>query len=226
MVFRPSDSRIRVIVVADVRLYREGLAAALTQEHVTVIGTASNRREACLAVQDLQPEVAIIDVAMPEAFDLMGELRTDAPMTRLIAFAVDEDVNAIVKCAEAGASGYVSANAGIDDLVCAIERAVDGELVCSPRVAAELFRRIGDRAGAQQLMPAEGSELTHRERQVLALVRQRLLNKEIAVALNISEATVKNHVHNLLEKLHVRSRAQAAACRLAQGRMSLQSHAR
>jgi len=220
-----SDSHIRLLLVVDVRLYREGLAATLTREQITVVGTASNRREACLTAQSLRPDVAIVDVAMPDAFELVRDLRAETPTMHVIAFAVNDDINAIVDCAKAGASAYVSADASVDDLVVAIRRANGGELVCSPRVTAELFRRVGDLAGAQQSPSEQGSELTGREREVLTLVRQRLSNKEIAAALNISEATVKNHVHNLLDKLHVRSRVQAAACLPAPRRLNLRSDA-
>jgi DNA-binding NarL/FixJ family response regulator len=179
---------------------------------VTVVGTASGRAEAGLAAQTLQPDIVIIDVAMREAFDLMRELRADLPSVRLIAFAVDDDIVAIVDCAEAGASSYVSANAGVNDLLAAIERAARGELLCSPRIAAELFRRVGDRTDTRQVSSVPGPSLTSRERQVLGLLRQGLSNKEIGGTLNISAATVKSHVHHLLDKLQVTSRTQAAAC--------------
>jgi two-component system nitrate/nitrite response regulator NarL len=220
-----SDPRLRLLLVADVRLYREGLAAALGQGRMNVVGMASSRVDASLTAQSVRPDVVIIDVALPDSFDLMRELRADLPTARLIAFAVDDDIAAIVNCAEAGASGYVSVDAGISDLVIAIERAAQGELLCSPRVAAELFRRVGDRSGRRDVAVADGPALTARERQVLALVRQRLSNKEVAVALNISEATVKNHVHHLLDKLQVSSRAQAAACLPSASRTSTR-HAR
>jgi two-component system nitrate/nitrite response regulator NarL len=205
-----SAGSIHVVLVVEVRLYREGLAAALPNAGVTLAGTASNRSDARASVQKLQPDAVVVDVGMPEAFELMRELRADIPDARLIAFGVDEDVSAVIRCAEAGAAGYVTVNGGIDDLVGAIEHAVDGQLLCSPRIAAALFSRVGDRS-RQVLAPDVDAALTSREHQVLTLLRQRLSNKEIAVTLNISEPTVKNHVHNLLEKLHVASRTQAAS---------------
>jgi DNA-binding NarL/FixJ family response regulator len=204
---------VQVVVVAEVRLYREGLAAALPKERLALVGTASDHSEARTTVHTLQPDVVIVDVRMPHAFDLMRELRSDAPDTSLIAFAVHEDdVAAVLSCAEAGAAGYVSVNGEIDDLVTAVERAARGELVCSPRVAGELFRQVGRQS--LQRGPADPQELTltNREHQVLALLRQRLSNKQIASSLNISQATVKNHVHHLLDKLQVSSRSQAATC--------------
>jgi DNA-binding NarL/FixJ family response regulator len=206
------ESSIRLLIVVDVRLYREGLAAILPPAGVAVVGAAGSRAEANATVHGLEPDVVIVDVAMPGAFDLIRELRADVPTAQLIAFGVDDDIAAIIECAEAGAAAYVSANAGVDDLVRTIREAAGGELRCSPRIAAELFRRIGDRSSAGSVTASDPAMLTTRERQVLAVLRQGLSNKEIAARMNISEATVKNHVHRLLEKLQVTSRIKAAAC--------------
>jgi DNA-binding NarL/FixJ family response regulator len=211
-----------VVVVAEVRLYREGLAAALPKERLTLVATARDRAEARSIVHTLQPDVVIVDVRMPEAFDLMREVRLDTPSTQLIAFAVDDDISSVLTCAEAGAAGYVSVNGEIDDLVIAVERAARGELLCSPLVAGELFRHVGRQSLQRGSNEPQGLALTNREHQVLTLLRQRLSNKQIAVSLNISEATVKNHVHHLLEKLQVSSRGQAATCLTLPPRMSRQ----
>jgi two-component system nitrate/nitrite response regulator NarL len=213
------DSRIRVIVVAAVRLYREGLASSLlTYQCLTVTGTASSRADARLTIPALQPDVVVIDVAMPQALDLIRDLRAQIPLTRLIAFAVDEDVASVVGCAEAGANSYVTLDASIDDFVKAIESATVGELACSPRMAAELFHRLGNGSGPKVVRDGSADVLTNREQGVLAFITKGLSNKEIASELNISEATVKNHVHNLLEKLHVGSRWQAASASIHSSR--------
>jgi DNA-binding NarL/FixJ family response regulator len=203
-------SRIKILIVIDVRLYREGLAASLrSQDTLHVVGSVGSRAEALTAVVDLVPDLVIVDVALPEALDLMRHLRAHTPATRAIAFAVDEEIAAILDCAEAGAAGFVTANASLDEMVTAIERTMAGELLCSPRMAAELLQRATGRRP-----PAGGSGLTQREQEVLASVRQGLSNKHIASKLNIAEATVKNHVHHLLGKLDVGTRTQAAACLL------------
>jgi DNA-binding NarL/FixJ family response regulator len=205
---------IRVVVVSDVRLYCEGLAAVLPRERLVVAGTARSRVEAAAAVQSLQPDIVLVDVALAERNELMRQLRSDQPRVQLIAFAVSEDVHTIIECAEAGAVAYVAASAGVQELVTAIEDAAGGELRCSPRIAGELFRRAGDsaRSGSKAQRHGQSPVLTERERDVLAMLRQALSNKEIASALNISEATVKNHVHHLLDKLDVPNRVRAAAC--------------
>lgn len=217
--------RIRMLIVIDVRLYREGLAAALSAHGcLQVVGTTGSRAGAILAVQQLQPDLVIVDVALVEALDLMRDLRAQTPTTRIVAFAVDEEISAILDCAEAGAAGFVTANASIDELVMGIERTIAGELLCSPRMAAELLHRAANRSDRQVTPPPATDVLTRREKEVLAFVREGLSNKEIAVALNIAEATVKHHVHHLLEKLQVPTRGQAAAHALpTSGRVSVRT---
>lgn len=207
---RPDHREIRVVVIADVRLYRDGLAAALgSHEPVVVVGQAGTCADARAIVAATAPDVVIVDVAVRDALELIRDLRRDSPQSEVIAFAVDEVTSSIVECAEAGAAGYVTAEASLEELVGAVLRAVHGELLCSPRIAGQLFRRLADvRAPAAVSM---APLLTARERQVLDLVRQGLSNKEIAQTLNIAESTVKNHVHHLLAKLNVPSRTHAAA---------------
>jgi DNA-binding NarL/FixJ family response regulator len=201
------------MIVVDVRLYREGLASALAmRDHLSVVAVSANRLDSRSQLAAAQPNVVIVDVAISESLDLIRDIRRDAPAAKILAFAVEEVTSDIIDCAEAGATGYVAADASIDDLVTAIERIAQEELVCSPRIAAGLFRRISEHAApaaAQKALPLRA--LTSREHEVLHCIRLGHSNKEIARSLNISEPTVKNHVHHLLEKLEVTTRAQAAA---------------
>ena len=201
---------ISVLIVADVRLYREGLAASLSsRDHLQVFAVSATRLDAATRARELAPDVVIVDIATRESLELIRDLHDQVP-TKILAFAVEEVTSDILECAEAGAAGYVTAEASIDDLVSAIERIARGELVCSPRVAAKLFGRISERSGRHVTDASETKTLTTRERQVLQLIRQGHSNKEIAQKLCIAEPTVKNHVHHLLEKLEVTTRAQAA----------------
>ncbi|MGH9202811.1 MAG: LuxR C-terminal-related transcriptional regulator, partial [Vicinamibacterales bacterium] len=201
--------RTSVFIVADVRLYREGLAGSLsTCSRLVVVGTCANRADAREQVPPLRPDVVVVDVAVRESLELIRDLRVEAPRCKVLAFAVEEIAADIIECAEAGAAGYVSAEASIDDLATAIEGIARAELVCSPRIAAQLFGRISERG---ERWSFETKTLTSREREVLDCIRQGKSNKEIAQKLNIAEPTVKNHVHNLLDKLDVTTRAQAAA---------------
>jgi two-component system, NarL family, nitrate/nitrite response regulator NarL len=201
--------RTGVYIVADVRLYREGLAGGLsTCPRLVVVGTCANRTDARKDVPRLCPDVVLVDVATRESLELIRDLRAEAPGCKVLALAVEEIAEDIIECAEAGAAGFVTADASIDDLVTAIERIAQAELVCSPRIAAQLFGRISERG---ERWSFETKSLTSREREVLDCIRQGKSNKEIAQKLNIAEPTVKNHVHNLLDKLDVTTRAQAAA---------------
>lgn len=202
---------ISVLIVADVRLYREGLAGSLaSRPRLRVCGACATRADALDHVGRARPDVVIVDTATREGLPLIHDLRALAHPPQILAFAVDESTSEVLECAEAGATGYVTADASVDDLVAAIERIAREELVCSPRVAAQLFCRLSQRVDPRAA-PADARLLTIRERQVLELIRDGYSNKEIGQKLNIAEPTVKNHVHHLLAKLDVATRGQAAA---------------
>jgi two-component system, NarL family, nitrate/nitrite response regulator NarL len=208
------EGPVRIVFVADVRLYVCGLAAVVPPEKVQIVGTADCRDNAPTVVHALEPDAVLVDVMMPEALELIRQLRVDPPPVHVIAFGVSDAIPMIVACAEAGAAAYVAASATVEELVATVQGAVAGELRCPPRVAGELFRLAATRLtpAADAGEPRDQLVLTGRQRQVLALLRQSLSNKEIGKELNISEATVKNHVHRLLDKLHVPNRARAARC--------------
>jgi len=134
--------RTSVFIVADVRLYREGLAGSLSAcSRLVVAGTCAGRADACQRVSQLRPDVVVVDVATRGCLELIRDLRTGALPCKVLAFAVDEIVADIIECAEAGAAGYVTADASVDDLVTAIESIARSELVCSPRIAARTSGR-------------------------------------------------------------------------------------
>jgi two-component system nitrate/nitrite response regulator NarL len=207
-------SRITVFIAVAVRLYRDGLAATLgARERLRIAGTAGTALEAQAAVCDLQPDVLIVDVSLAEALGLMRTVRAETSRSRILAFAVREEINTILDYAQAGADGFVTANASMSELVEAIERTAAGELLCSPRLAAQLLRRAAHQA-SRAAEPAVAHTLTGRELQVFSLLKQGHSNKEIGGRLHIAEATVKNHVHRVLEKLQVSTRGQAIASSL------------
>ena len=207
----------RVVVVADVRLYREGLASNLTaRPNLSVLGTAGNRDEALALSAAVRPDVVVIDMATRDALEVVRAIRSQDASIKVIAFAVDESDRDIVACAEAGVAGYLSCEGSMDDLVATIASCTRGELICSPRIAATLFQRVCCLASGGR-ESTEGSLLTGRERQIVSLIDGGLSNKEIAQRLNIEVPTVKNHVHNILEKLKVTTRAEAAAWLRGQG---------
>ena len=205
---------IRILIVADVRFYREGLAEIIRRdERLSVVGTASNGEEALACAAALRPDVVLLDIATPGGPALARALNERVPNARVVASGLAETEHDVVEWAEAGAAGYVPRDASIPDLIAAVEGAARGELRCSVRVAAGLLRRVGTLAAAAGAAPggARPVQLTPREREIADLIEQGMSNKDIARRLGIGVATAKSHVHNILEKLHVHRRVQAAA---------------
>src|SRR5881392_1696308 len=183
---------IRALIAGRSRVHREALALALSQaRRVRVLGTASHREEILARLVEAPPDIVLVDFAMPEA--------------------------AVIQLAEAGVAGYVLPDGSLDDLIIAVESAVRGELYCPPRVAFTLLRRVGAialgsvTASKEQAALSPVHELTGREREILQLVDQGMSNKQIARHLGIEVATAKNHVHNILQKLHVHRRIDASS---------------
>jgi DNA-binding NarL/FixJ family response regulator len=208
---RTPKSKPGVFIFSDVRLYREGLVLSLSrQSSIAVTGSGDISPQALLQVIELKPDVVILDVSGPTSFDIVESLRARLPTTKIIAFAVNEIEQDVLACAVAGFAGYVPHDGSEADLIAAIDHAMCGELYCSPRVAGLLFRHLAV-ASARPPALIDPTTLTQREQQILALLAQGMSNKEIAREVQISSATVKNHVHNILEKLQVRRRGEAAA---------------
>ena len=201
----------RVLVVGEIRLYRDGLADMLRAEPaIEVVATAAGADEAVRAMRELAPDVVLLDMAIPDNMWLVRALVEAVPGTRVVALAVPEIEREVLACAEAGVAGYVTRDGSIEDVVAAVESAARGEVVVSPRMAATLFQRVATLALERSPVNIE-SRLTTRELEILDLIDQGLSNKEIARRLTIELSTVKNHVHNILDKLNVTRRAEAAA---------------
>jgi two-component system, NarL family, nitrate/nitrite response regulator NarL len=200
---------IRVVVAVDVRLYREGLANALAASGcVQVLATADSAQDAHTAATTMHPDVLLLDISMPGSLELVQTIATALHPVRVIALALEDDE--VMECAEAGIAGFVRRGASLEDVVATIQSVARGELVCSPQVAAALLRRLGTLAATHRAHPPLNG-LTRREREIVELIDQGLSNKDIARRLSIEVATVKNHIHNLLEKLRLHRRGEAAA---------------
>lgn len=204
------EKTIGVLVVAATRLYREGLVDRLEAvPGLRVVGSAAGRDDAIGLCRELAPDIVLLDMSLAQDVPTLRAL-VEGAHARVVAFGVSESEDVVISCAEAGVSGYVGREASLDQLVSILEGAAREEVVCSPRVAATLLRRVG--ALARERGGGEPEQrLTSRETQVVALIDEGLSNKEIAARLNIELATVKNHVHNIIEKLHVSGRGEAAA---------------
>ena len=199
----------RLLIVSDMRVLCEGLALALEREPTVIVVGSVDLSSASRQLAGIHPEVLLLDVTRYEPLEACRRLRQVLPEVKIVAVAVAEIDQEIIACAEAGVSGYVSCSGSVKDVVAAVHRAVRGELLCSPRTAALLFSRIA----ILSPRPSAAAEniLTRREYEVLMLLQEGLSNKEIACCLRIGNATVKNHVHNILAKLQVRRRGEAAA---------------
>ena len=206
-----------IVVVADVRLYREGLRNALSRrENFVIEGEATSLESALRIVTSTHPDVVVLDMATQGSLEIARAINRSAPAVKVVAFAVEEVDRNIFACAEAGIAAWVAREGTVDDLATTIESITREELVCSARMAAAMFRRLGTLAKSAQ-KPAEDSPLTAREREIVVLIERGLSNKAIAHRLTIEVATVKNHVHSILGKLNVATRAEAAACRRTAG---------
>ena len=208
-----------VFVLMHVRLYRDGIVDALSGDpRFRLVGTAGSLAEAERRLDrlDREPDVLLVDLGLPDGAGAARALRARSPTTGIVALAVAESDDEILSWAAAGVAGLVSREATLDELLDAVEGATRDELRTSPAVASALLRRVVALAGEQ---PVNGPALTRREREIVVLIDQGLSNKEIAGALQIEVTTVKNHVHNILEKLHVVGRAEAVTAARARGEL-------
>jgi NarL family two-component system response regulator LiaR len=196
---------IRVLIVDDHSVVRQGLKMFLALDpQVEVVGEAANGEEALKMVAELRPQVVLMDLLMPvmDGITAIGHIRRNYPDTEVIALtSVLEDAS-VVNAVRAGAIGYLLKDTEADELRRAIKTAAAGQVQLSPKAAERLMREIRT--------PDSPEKLTERETDVLRLLAKGLANKEIAVTLNIGETTVKTHVSNILMKLGVPSRTQAA----------------
>jgi DNA-binding NarL/FixJ family response regulator len=199
---------IRVLIASGIRLYREGLAQILGHiDLLSVVGQVSDRDIALAYLGDAAPDVILLDMSTPENLALVRRVRELTPSIPVVALGIEE--SELLACAEAGVVGYVTREGSLDELLAAMCSVVRGELVCSPRIAGSLVRRLAALADERARSLPE-PPLTTRECEIVNLLEEHLSNKEIAARLDIEVATVKNHVHNLLEKLNVHRRADAA----------------
>jgi DNA-binding NarL/FixJ family response regulator len=200
---------VRLLIVSDIRLHLECFADSLAAfDRITVVGRAANPAEALQLAKAMQPEVILIDVATEYCLDIVRTLNREVD-TKILACGVHDVETEVLSCAEAGVTGCFPSYGSVAELAATIIGTRHDEVVCSPRAATALFRRVAHLARKVSDQP-EGLPLTDRETEVLALIERGLSNKEIARQLYIEVATVKNHVHNILHKLQVTSREQAA----------------
>ena len=202
---------VRVLVVDDHPLYREGLAAALAASgEIEVVGEAADGAEAVTRAEELRPDVVLMDLHMPGVNGIEATRRITArqPEVAVLALTMLDGDDSVFSAMRAGARGYLLKGAGREEITSAVAAAVRGEVVFSAGIAT---RVLGFFAGPRDAGPQPFAELTDREREILDLVARGLTNPAIARRLFLSEKTVRNHVSNVFAKLHVAGRAEAVA---------------
>ena len=219
---RRSEPDVRVLVVDDQRLMRDGIASLLSiQEGIEIVGTAGNGQEAVEQAISLQPDVVLMDVRMPvmDGVAATGELRRQLPDCQVLMLTTFDDEEYIVDALRAGASGYLLKDIPAQDLAKAVISAHMGIYQLDAAVAGKMVASLAGLGRGSVPPPTPGSvpissatqtELTEREIEVLRLVAKGATNREIAEQLVITEGTVKNHISNILSHLGLRDRTQAA----------------
>jgi two-component system nitrate/nitrite response regulator NarL len=214
---------LRVLLVDDQPLFRRALATLISaQLDMTVVGEGENGRDALEKVRALQPDIVVMDVNMPGASGVDGvtAIRAAGFTTPIVMLTVSEDDDDLFESIKAGANGYLLKNVRPEELFEDLRGVMRGEAPIAPAVASKLLdalRTGGIPARGQGAAAPQDTVLTRRENEILQLVAAGMSNKEIANELTITEGTVKNHVHNALEKLHLTNRVQAAAYAVRQG---------
>jgi NarL family two-component system response regulator LiaR len=214
------DGVVRVLVVDDHDLFRTGLAALLmSQPDIEVVAQASGGRMAVRLASELRPDVVLMDLRMPdvEGPDATRQILARHPEMRVLVLTVASDTADVEAALEAGAIGYVAKDTPIDGVAVAVRAAAQGVAWLSPRAAELVLGRV--RAQNAEAFPGSDAheELSARELDVLRLVARGMENAEIAETLNISPRTAKNHVSNILTKLGVPGRVQAAIYAVRRG---------
>jgi DNA-binding NarL/FixJ family response regulator len=210
---------IRVLIVDDHTLFRRGIASLLQQQKgIEVVGEAKDGDEGIQLAQTLKPDVILMDVKMPKRDGIQATqaIREALPDVRIIMLTVSEEDDDLFSAVKAGATGYLLKNVEPDQLVKAIHLLVKGEAVIPHAMASKLLTEFGHIAQTASPGP-KLTPLTEREKDVLKLLSKGESNKEIGNALSISEHTVKIHLKNILKKLHMNNRIQAALYAYQQG---------
>jgi DNA-binding NarL/FixJ family response regulator len=207
---------LRLLLVDDHALFREGLISLLSyQEDFTVVGEAEDAEGALAQARALEPDIVLMDIELPgeDGVSATQRLTMEMPAITVVMLTVHDDSQSLFKAIKAGAQGYLVKNVRSRELLEQLRGLARGEAAISRRMAARILDEI--RGQTEPFGP--GEELTAREMDVLELVAARLSNAEIAERLVVSEHTVKNHMKNILSKLHLRNRHQAAAYGVARG---------
>lgn len=208
----PSEQTLKIVILSKVRFLCQSLCEILGRDPaMAVLGHYAILGEALREPLAHRADVFLLDAAFTDGKGAVRRIRATLPKARVVVFAVIETEENVIAWAQVGVAGYVPSTAALEELTTLLRNISDGKQTCSDRVAAGLLRQIASDATLGQTHPASIALLTGRELEILRLIDAGLSNKDIARRLAISLGTTKSHVHNLLAKLNVERRGQAAA---------------
>ena len=211
---------MRVLLVDDHALFRKGVAEQLaSREDITVVGEAENGLEAIQAARDLMPDVIFMDIHMPKCSGLEAtrQIKREMPHIKIVILTVADDDQNLFEAIKSGAQGYLLKNLEPAKLADMLERVSRDEAPLSGPIAAKILSEFGQPGSSESERSTVIEELTEREIEVLELVVEGLTNKEIGAELHLSVNTIKIHLRNILEKLHLQNRIQAAVYAVREG---------
>jgi len=210
---------LRVLLVDDHDLFRSGVVNLLSEHGLHVVGEAENGDVALRLVRELAPDVVIMDLNMPgpSGVDVIRQMTGIAPLTRIVVLTISADDNDVIDAVMGGACGYLLKDSSVDQLIAGIRSAAAGESLISPQIAAKMLQLLRAQRSSVDAAETIRAELSEREIEVLKLIANGNDNAEIAQALFISPKTVKNHISNILMKLQMENRIQAAVYAVRSG---------
>jgi DNA-binding NarL/FixJ family response regulator len=216
---RPTLDEIRVLLVDDHDLFRTGLRTLLEEQRVQIVGEAAAGAEAVRLVRELAPDVVVMDLNMPgiTGVEATRQITAIAPLTRVLVLTISDQDADVMDAILAGACGYLLKDASIQELMRGIEAAGSGESIVSPTIAAKVLQRVRASSSQPEIEKTIRAELSEREIEVLKLIANGKDNAMIAGELHISPKTVKNHISNILMKLQIHNRIQAAVYAVRSG---------
>jgi DNA-binding NarL/FixJ family response regulator len=214
-----STETLRVLLVDDHDLFRTGLRNLLEEQTVQVVGEAADGAQAIRMVRELAPDVVVMDLNMPgmSGVEATRQVTTLAPLTRVVVLTISDQDDDVMNAILAGACGYLMKDSSIQDLMQGIKAASVGESLISPHIAAKVLQRMRATGTNEADAAMIRSELSDREIEVLKLIANGKDNAQIAADLHISPKTVKNHISNILMKLQIDNRIQAAVYAVKSG---------
>ena len=210
---------LRVLLVDDHDLFRSGLVNLLSEHGLHVVGEAENGDVALRLVRELAPDVVIMDLNMPgpSGVEVIRQMATIAPLTRVVVLTISADDSDVINAVMSGACGYLLKDSSVDQLIAGIRSAAAGESLISPQIAAKMLQMLRAQRSTVDAAETIRAELSEREIEVLKLIANGNDNAQIARALFISPKTVKNHISNILMKLQMENRIQAAVYAVRSG---------